>query len=164
MGAACLCPRRDARAFVQHTCVVGTWPHCRPVSSRAPTPPPALKPPGAQNPSRLSLPTVQCVHSLRWDPVQRAGLGVQARTTDPGSLMHWPGQLFMDSSCCFLEGLACNSPRSAVPCAACSTVADLLLYEPKCLSRNRSEDVACDKEIICQNCNNKEGLVGSLLV
>lgn len=53
-----------------------------------------------------------------------------------------------------------NSPRPA----GCSTVADPQLYEPKCLSSNRSEEVVCDKKIICQNCNNKEGLVGSLTV
>lgn len=43
-------------------------------------------------------------------------------------------------------------------------MADPQLYEPKCLSRNRSEEVVCDKKIICQNCNTKEGLLGSLMV
>lgn len=71
----------------------------------------------------------------------------------------------MDSSCCWLsKGQAAGCPRPAVPWAGCSTVADPQLYEPKCLSRNRSEEVVCDKKIICQNCNNKKGLVGSLMV
>lgn len=43
-------------------------------------------------------------------------------------------------------------------------MADPQLYEPECVPRNRSEEVVCDKKIICQNCNNKEGLVGSLMV
>lgn len=73
------------------------------------------------------------------------------------------GQFFIDASCCSSEGRAPELPTAGCSWAGCSTVADPQLYEPKCLSRNRSEEVVCDKKIICQNCNNKEGLVGSLM-
>lgn len=68
-------------------------------------------------------------------------------------------------SSCSVQRAGSGTPHGRLFCGVGhSTVADPQLYEPKCLPRNRSEEVVCDKKIICQKCNNKEGLVGSLTV
>lgn len=93
------------------------------------------------------------------------GRVIPADPPDPGPPMDLAGASFLWTPVAALRrGGLPSSPRPAVPRAGCSTVADPPLYEPKCLSRNRSEEVVCDKKIICQNCNNKGGLVGSLMV
>lgn len=89
---------------------------------------------------------------------------IQARVPNPSQLTVKDRPAFMDSSCFLQRGGLLALPMAAVLCVAHSTVADPQLYEPKCIPRNRSEEVVCDKKIICQNCNNKEGLVGSLMV
>lgn len=158
----------DASAFVQHTCVVGTRPlldaaaqpgaaghrlvhlpvHLHPGSCS-----PAL---GRRGAARLASEARQRGRVIQADrPPPRAG----------GPPMDPEGASFLWTPVAVLRrGGLPSSPRPAVPRAGCSTVADPQLYEPKCLSRNRSEEVVCDKKIICQNCNNKEGLVGSLMV
>lgn len=93
------------------------------------------------------------------------GRVIPADPPDPGPPMDPAGASFLWTPVAALRrGGLPSSPRPAVPRAGCSTVADPQLYEPKCLSRNRSEEVVCDKKIICQSCNNKGGLVGSLMV
>lgn len=90
---------------------------------------------------------------------------IQARVPNPNQLTAKDRPAFYGRQLLSVEGAGFwHSQWLPVLCGGHSTVADPQLYEPKCVPRNRSEEVVCDKKIICQNCNNKEGLVGSLMV
>lgn len=60
-----------------------------------------------------------CLALAAWPSLQvrlsQGGRVIQARGPDPGPLMDQPGQLFMDSSCCFSEAQA-----PELPTAGCS--------------------------------------------
>lgn len=155
----------DASAFVQRTCVVGT----RPLLSAAAQPGAAgrrlVHLPACSHPGRSSRARGRRGAAIPGGRSSAEGRVIPADPPDPGPPMDPAGASFLWTPVAALRrGGLPSSPRPAVPRAGCSTVADPQLYEPKCLSRNRSEEVVCDKKIICQSCNNKGGLVGSLMV
>lgn len=108
----------DASAFVQPTCVVGTWP-------LGPEPGPLQPRPLVQRPFALEATRGSAHGNVAPAPCWQGGWPageallkgwvIQARLLGPGPLMDKPGQLFMASSCCFFGGAG-----SKLPTAGCS--------------------------------------------